>query len=111
MKELDKIGIMLSLGYSKKEVAQKTGKSVNTVDNQTQSLYRETGSHNLADITRHMISRYSGIPSEDILIHVLHDITVGLAVAFLAWVSVQPEVAEKLNEMVSSIFNCCKHFN
>lgn len=105
MKKCEQIGIMLSLGFTKKEIAAKTGRSVNTIDNQAQSLYRETGSRNLADITRHMISRYSGIPSEDILINALHDITIGLAVAFVTWVALQPEVAEKVNSAFSTVAN------
>lgn len=105
MRKRDQIAIMLSLGFTKKEIAAKTGRSVNTIDNQAQSIYRETGSRNLADITRKMISRYSGIPSEDILIHALHDITVGLALAFVTWAALQPELAEKLNSAFSTIAN------
>lgn len=81
MRKRDKIGIMLALGFSKKEIAEKTERSVNTIDNQTTALYRETGSRNLADITRHMISRYAGVNAEEAFFRALHDVSV---VAFVA---------------------------
>lgn len=103
--EQEKVGIMLACGLSKKEIASKTGKSINTVSKETDNLFKSTGCHNLADITRHMISRYSGIPSEDILINALHDLTVGLAVAFVIWVAAQPEAIEEINLALSTVAN------
>ena len=105
MRKRDKIGLMLSLGYTKKEIALKTGKSVNTIDNQAQSIYRETGSRNLADITRFMISRYSGIPVEDILIHAAHDATIAVASVFLIWSAIQPETFHKVQDAISTVAN------
>ena len=106
--EQQKVGLMLACGFTRKEIAAKTGKSVNTVMKQTDSIYKKTGSRNLADITRHMISRYSGFPSEDILINALHDLTVGLAVAFIIWVAAQPEIIEEVNSVVTSLINAIR---
>lgn len=105
MRKRDKIAIMLSLGYTKKEIAMKTGRSVNTIDNQAQTLYRETGSRNLADITRKVIARYTGLPIEDILIRAAHDATIAIATAFLTWCTLQPQVADKVNTAFSTVAN------
>lgn len=105
MTKKHQVGIMLALGYSKKEIAQKTGKSVNTIDNQAQDLYRETGSRNLADITRWVIERYTGVPVEERLINLAHDLTIAVAVAFLTWVSFQPETMDRLSTALSNVVN------
>lgn len=103
--EYEKVGILLACGYSKKEIAAKTGKSINTVSKESDNLFKSTGCHNLADITRFMIRRYSGIAVEDILINAMHDITVACAAVFLTWCALQPEVAEKVNTMISTVAN------
>ena len=108
MKKRDQIALMLSLGYTKKEIAVKTGRSVNTIDNQAQTIYRETGSRNLADITRKIIARYTGLPIEDILFRAVHDVTIAIAAAFLGWCAMQPETIEKLQIVLSSLANIIK---
>lgn len=105
------VGIMLAKGFTKKEVANHLHKSVRTIGRQADDLYKKTGSRNLADITRYMIRRYSGISVEDILINAAHDLTIVVAAAFLTWCALQPEVAEKLNAALTSLFNHCKLFN
>jgi len=110
MRKRDQIGLMLSLGYTKKEIALKTGRSVNTIDNQAQSIYRETGSRNLADITRFFVKRYTGIPVEDLLIHAAHDLTVLVAAGFLTWCALQPEVAEKVQQALASLLQFKESF-
>jgi DNA-binding CsgD family transcriptional regulator len=105
MKKREKVGLMLALGYSKKEVACKMQSSVNTIDNHAQHLYRETGCRNLADITRYMVRRYSGLPIEDILIHAANDCTFICGVAFLTWCAMQPETLEKLSAAFSTVSN------
>ena len=49
--EETRIGIMLAQGYTKKEIACKTGKSVFTVNEQARRIYERSGSRNLADIS------------------------------------------------------------
>ena len=103
--EPDRVGLMLASGYTKKEIALKTGKSINTVSKETDVLYKRTGCRNLADITRFMISRYSGIAVEDILIRAAHDATIAVAVVFLAWCAIQPETLEKLASALTTVTN------
>jgi DNA-binding CsgD family transcriptional regulator len=103
--EQEKVGLMLASGFSKKQIANETGKSINTVSKETDNLFKRTGCHNLADITRFMVNRYTGIPVEDVLINAMHDLTVLVAAAFLTWCALQPEVAEKVNDSLSTIAN------
>lgn len=102
------VGIMLANGFTKKEVACKLNKSVRTIGRQTDDLYKKTNCRNLADLTRFIIRRYTGIPVEDVLINALHDLTVLTAVAFLTWSALQPEMAEKLQTALSSLINHIK---
>jgi DNA-binding CsgD family transcriptional regulator len=97
------VGLMLAEGFTKKEVATQLHKSIRTVDRQTDDLYKKTNSRNLADITRFMVNRYTGIPVEDVLIHAMHDLTVLVAAAFLTWCALQPEMLEKLNSALSTV--------
>jgi len=103
--EHEKVGIMLASGYSKKEISLKTGKSINTVSKETDNLYKKYHCRNLADITRFMIARYSGIAVEDILIRAAHDATIAVAVVFLAWCAVQPETLEKITAALTTVNN------
>jgi hypothetical protein len=109
--EHERVGLMLASGFSKKQIAMQTGKSINTVSKESDNLFKKTGCHNLADITRWMVRRYTGIAVEDVLIHAMHDLTILVAATFLTWCAFQPEVAEKLNAALTSLFNCCKLFN
>lgn len=102
LSQTDKVGLLLAAGHSKKEVAQQLGKSINTIDNQAQMLYRKTGSRNLSDITRFFVRRYTGIPVEDILINAIKDSLILAAVIFGIWAFFQPEI---LNEVKTSIHN------
>lgn len=85
-----KVGIMLSQGYSKKEIAVILHKSINTVNQQTRVLHEKTGCRNLADVTRFFIQRYSGIHVNDLLIRAMHDITIGAAVGLFTWLITRP---------------------
>lgn len=104
----ENVGILLAEGFTKKEVANRLHKSVSTVCRQTDDLYKKTHSRNLADITRFFVKRYTGIPVEDILIHAAHDFTVMLAAGFLTWCALQPEVAEKVNTLFTSVIDFLK---
>jgi DNA-binding CsgD family transcriptional regulator len=103
--EQEKVGLMLASGFSKKQIAMQTGKSINTVSKETDNLFKRTGCHNLADITRFMVNRYTGIAIEDVLIHAMHDLTVLVAAAFLTWCALQPETLEKINASLSTVAN------
>jgi DNA-binding CsgD family transcriptional regulator len=61
MTQENRIGIMLALGYSKKEIANITFKSYHTVNQQTRMIYQKTNSRNLADITRWVVTHITGI--------------------------------------------------
>lgn len=102
--EREKVGLMLAQGFTKKEVANKLGKSVHTVSQQTRRLYEKTGSRNLADITRYMVGRYTNLPVKDVLINAMRDITILAAVAFCVWVSSCPGVLEMVQTSLHSIF-------
>ena len=103
--ETDRVGLLLASGFTKKEIATQTGKSINTVSKETDVLYKRTGCRNLADITRFMIARYSGIAVEDILIRAAHDATIAVACVFLAWCAVQPETLDKLASALTTVTN------
>lgn len=103
--ETEKVGIHLALGYSKKEVASKLRKSVNTVSKQADIIYKETESHNLADLVRKLVKRYTGIPVEDVLINAMKDTMLVVAVAFLVWALLQPEVLQKVSTSIGFFFN------
>lgn len=105
MKKTEEIGLLLAMGLTKKEIAAKTGKSVNTIDNQAQELYRKNECRNLADITRKLIQRYSGIPVEDILNHAIHDALIIIAVAFGIYAAIQPELIDTVKAAFSETFH------
>jgi len=86
--EETKTGIMVALGYTEKEIANKMGKSIHTIKQQKRRLFKKTNSHNLADLTRYLINRYCGIQTEDILLHIMHDLTLVAFVVFLAVMAV-----------------------
>lgn len=62
-----RVGLYLSCGYTKKEIANMTGKSYHTINQETRILYMKTGSRNLADITCNMVSYVTHIPVRTIL--------------------------------------------
>ena len=88
--EENKVGILLAQGYTKKEVASKLNKSFHTVNQQTRCLYEKTGCRNLADLTRYIVTRYSGIHVNDLLIRAMQDITIGVAVGLFTWLITRP---------------------
>lgn len=84
-------GILLSQGYTQKEVANIRNKSTRTISNQVDRFYKKTGCRNLADLTRFMVHRYSGVPVEDVLLNALHDLSLVVAGAVLFYIFSQPE--------------------
>lgn len=67
MTQQTRVGLYLSCGFTKKEIATMTGKSFHTINQETRILYQKTGSRNLADITCNMISYVTHIPVRIIL--------------------------------------------
>lgn len=108
MKETDKVAIMLSQGFTKKEIASKLNKSVHTINEQTRKLYERTGSRNLADITRWVISRYTGTEIDRILVNALHDLFIAAATIFIFYMAVHPELAQKAMDTAASMINLLK---
>ncbi len=96
LREPEKVALMLALGNTKKEVAQKLNKSVNTVENQTQQFYRETGSRNLADSTRKIIARHTGMDIDNILKKIMRDAIVICLVAFITYLAHRTGILEEL---------------
>lgn len=60
MTRMFRVSLWLSMGYTKKEIANMTGKSVYTINEQTRAIYERSGSRNLADITRYVVSQLTG---------------------------------------------------
>ena len=79
---------MLASGLTKKETALQLGKSFHTVNQQTRLLYEKLSCRNLADLTRRMISRYSGINTEELLYRAMHDGLYLLPVVAIAMILV-----------------------
>lgn len=103
--EESKVGIMLAQGFTKKEIACQTHKSVFTVNEQTRRLYIRNHCRNLADITRWVIRRYTGVSVDTVLVNALHDITIVAAVSLLAYVVLQPGPVGRLNAELIDFFN------
>jgi len=61
------VGLYLSCGYTTKEIANMTGKSFHTINQEKRILFEKYGAHNLADITCTMISHVTKIPVREIL--------------------------------------------
>lgn len=57
MDKPEQIGILLSAGLTKKEIASTLWRSQHTVNQQARIVYLRTNSHNLADITRYTIGK------------------------------------------------------
>lgn len=100
----DQVALLLAAGYTKKETATRLNKSENTVRNQTDDFYKRTGCRNLADLTRYIVTRYSGIPVSDILINAMRDITVGVAVGLFTWLITRPGALEQISAGLQNWF-------
>lgn len=81
--------LLLSQGYTQKEVANIRHRSTRTISNQVDRFYKKTGCHNLADLTRFVVKRYSAVPVEDIIINALHDLTLMVAGGLLIYIAMQ----------------------
>lgn len=105
--EREKVGLLLAAGYTKKEVANKLDKSFHTVNMQARRLFEISNSRNVADLTRFMVRRYSGVPVEDIIINALHDLSLIVAGAALFYIFSQPsnqtEVLGAFDSILSAI--------
>ncbi len=106
--EREKVGLLLAAGYTKKEVATKLNKSFHTVNMQSRRLFEISGSRNVADLTRFMVGRYSGIPVEDIIINALHDLTLMVAGALLFYALSQPSTQTEVLGAFDSILSAIR---
>lgn len=106
--EREKVGLLLASGYTKKEVATKLNKSFHTVNMQARSLFEISKSRNVADLTRFMVRRYSGIPVEDIIINALHDLSLVVAGAVLFYIFSQPENQTEVLGAFDSLFSAIR---
>jgi DNA-binding CsgD family transcriptional regulator len=95
--------LLLSQGYTQKEVAEMRERSTRTISNQVDRFYKKTGCRNLADLTRFVVKRYSGIPVEDIIINALHDLSLMVAGAILFYMLSQPSAQAELSGAFSTL--------
>jgi len=102
--EREKVGLLLAQGHTKKEIASILGKSFHTVNMQTRRLYETTHSRNVADLTRYVVRRYSGVPVEDIIINALHDLSLMVAGGLLFYILSQPSAHAELSGAFSTLF-------
>lgn len=106
--EREKVGLLLAQGYTKKEIANILGKSFHTVNMQTRKLYEISQSRNVADLTRFVVKRYSGVPVEEIIINALHDLTLMVAGGLLIYISMQEnyqnEVMGAFDTIIDAIY-------
>jgi DNA-binding CsgD family transcriptional regulator len=101
----NQVALFLASGFTKKEVATKLHKSENTIRRQTDEFYKKTGCRNLADLTRFVVTRYSGIHVNDILINAMKDITVISGLVLFSWIISQPGA---LTEITNGLLNWIK---
>jgi|GEM_PF-3694472 len=100
--------LLLSQGYTQKEVANMRHRSTRTISNQVDRFYKKTGCRNLADLTRFIVKRYSGIPVEDIIINALHDFSLMVAGAILFYILTQPSAQAEISGAFTSLFEMIK---
>lgn len=101
------VGLFLAHGFTKKEIANKLNKSERTIGRQADDLYKKTGSRNLADITRFIVRRYTGIAVEDVIINALRDLTILVFGIFLfeAVAANTEELKAAIQELATSFVN------
>lgn len=100
--------LLLSQGYTQKEVANMRHRSTRTISNQVDRFYKKTGCRNLADLTRFVVKRYSGIPVEDIIINALHDLTLMIAGAAIFYILTQPTAQVEIMGAFDSILEAIR---
>ena len=98
--EETKTGLMIARGFTEKEVANFLGKSVHTVKQQKRRLFEKTGSRNIADLTRNLISRYSGLNTDDILLQAMKDLTIIVAIVMLTAILSDSNILEFLKASI-----------
>ena len=103
--ERSKVGLLLALGYTKKQVAAETQKSIHTVNAHTRRLFEETGSQNLADLTRAMVTRYTGLNTEQLLIKILKDLAAVIFIAVAAYYSSKYDLTEMVETCLTKLIN------
>lgn len=99
------IGLLLASGNTKKEAANKINRSEKTICRHADNLYKKTGSRNLSDITRFMISRYSNLNTEALLFKILQDVLALAVVGMATWFFSQPHILEMVQASLHSIIN------
>jgi hypothetical protein len=110
MKQLEKVGIMLAGGYTKKEIACIMHRSIHTISQETRVLYQRTGSRNLADITRKMIAFLFHIDIDSELASIMKQIIVvtivfGIVVTCILF---PDSIFNALQTSVTSVINLIK---
>ena len=100
----EKVAVMLAKGYTQKETANHLNKSVRTVSRQVDDIYHKTECRNLADLTRFVIRRYSGVPTEEILMNAIKDMFVVVFIIAAALVLSNTHVFEMIQtSLINSI--------
>ena len=93
----------LAVGNTVKEIAVKHNRSEHTINQQRRMAYEKTGCRNAADITRWVVSRYSG-KREDVIINLINDSLFIVAIIGLIIISSIPRYQQEISATISSIF-------
>lgn len=101
----EKVGLMAALGFIRKEISDKLGKSEGTICKQLDSAYKKTDSQNHTDLTRFFIDRYTGMNSTVLLSRALRDCFLIGFLVFLAWVVNTPEAIELMKTSLQDLPN------
>lgn len=103
MKQIEKVGLLLTSGLTKKEIASRLKKSTHTINQQTRILYEKTGSRNLADITRHTIGSILHLDIDGILSSMISQAII-VVIALLIIELVCPDLSHAVSNLLRSVF-------
>jgi len=95
---------MLASGLTHKEVANRLRLSVKTVSNTAENLRGRIQARNLADLTRWFYRRYTG-QKEDVLLALMHDLTLVAFIAFLVAMAVNTGVTDFFKAAATALRN------
>lgn len=107
MKQMEKVGLLLTSGLTKKEIASRLKKSPHTINQQTRVLYEKTGSRNLADITRHTISNILHLDIDNILSSMINK-ALAVIITLLIIDIIFPDLTHAVGKLFQSAFTSFK---
>jgi DNA-binding CsgD family transcriptional regulator len=96
MKQTEKVGLLLSSGLTKKEIAARLNKSPHTVNQQARVLYERSHSRNLADITRYTIGNLLHIDVDALLRNMISRAIILFFIAVIVLWMIDPELNTRI---------------